>query len=98
MGGNALYALLAYLLGVNVVAFGAYGVDKQKAKRHQWRIPEHTLLALAFAGGALGAALGMRVFHHKTQKSKFRFGVPVALVLWLIFLAFLGVRLTSWLL
>ena len=32
-----------------------YGVDKEKAKRNAWRIPEKTLLFYAFAVGGLGA-------------------------------------------
>lgn len=97
MAHNVLLTLLAYLLGINLAAFLAYGWDKRKARRHQWRIPEHTLLALAFLGGALGAALGMRVFHHKTRKNKFRIGVPAALALWLVLLSLLGVRIMLWL-
>lgn len=86
-------ALSVYLFALNLVAFFTYGWDKRKAKRDQWRVPEHTLLALAFAGGGLGALLGMGVFHHKTRKAKFRLGVPVALLLWLVLLAFLSARM-----
>lgn len=73
-----------YLLALNLATFFTYGWDKQKAKQNQWRIPEHTLLALAFAGGGVGALLGMRLFHHKTRKAKFRWGVPMAMLLWLL--------------
>lgn len=69
-------ALGVYLLVLNLAAFFTYGWDKWKARRNQWRVPEHTLLALTFAGGGVGALLGMRVFHHKTRKAKFRLGVP----------------------
>lgn len=86
-------ALALYLLILNLVALFAYGWDKGKAKRNQWRVPEHTLLALAFAGGGLGALLGMRLFHHKTRKRKFQLGVPAALLLWLILVGFLAVRM-----
>ena len=86
-------ALGCYLLALNLVAFFTYGWDKRKAKRAQWRVPEHTLLAMAFAGGGLGALLGMRVFHHKTRKKKFRLGVPTAVLLWLVFVGWLAVRM-----
>lgn len=85
-------AVLCYLLALNLAAFFVYGWDKRKAKREQWRVPEHTLLALAFAGGGLGALLGMRVFHHKTRKVKFRLGVPVALLIWVVLLGSVGVQ------
>ena len=57
---------IIYLVVVNVVAFVIYGVDKRKAIRDKWRIPEATLISLAVIGGAFGAFLGMRVWHHKT--------------------------------
>ena len=77
------------LLLVNIVAFAAYGIDKRKAQKARWRIPESTLLLLAFFGGGLGALLGMRVFHHKTKHWKFRILVPLFLVLQLALAAWL---------
>lgn len=67
--------LIIYLI-VNLIVFGMYGIDKQKAIRHQWRIPEHTLI-LGAVFGVFGAYVGMHVFHHKTKKPKFYIGVPV---------------------
>lgn len=64
--------------------------DKHKAKRHQWRVPEPTLLLAAFLGGCIGAMAGMALFHHKTRKTKFRVGVPAAVVLWAVILIFGG--------
>lgn len=55
------------LLAASAVAFILYGVDKQKAKRHRWRIPESVLLCWGFLGGAMGALLGMLCFRHKTR-------------------------------
>lgn len=83
--------VLALLL-VNVVAFAVYGIDKRRAQKGRWRIPESTLLLLAFFGGAIGALLGMRTFHHKTKHWKFKILVPLFLVLqialagWLIYI------------
>lgn len=76
-------ALGLYLLAVNLAAFLCYGLDKRRARKRQWRIPEASLLTLAFAGGAAGAWAGMWVFRHKTRKTKFRILVPLALGLWL---------------
>lgn len=64
----------------NVAAFAAYGIDKYKAVHHRWRIPEATLIGFAVIG-VIGAMAGMKVFHHKTRKNKFRIGVPVIFVL-----------------
>lgn len=77
-------ALKYYLVIVNILAFILYGLDKQKAVRKQWRIPEVQLLGIAVIGGSIGAILGMQFFHHKTRKWKFKIGVPVFLALQLI--------------
>ena len=76
--------LFVYLIIINIVAFGMYGIDKQKAIKKQWRIPEAQLLAVAAIGGSAGALLGMQFFHHKTRKWKFRLGVPLILAVQLI--------------
>ncbi len=57
----------AYLLIISLIALCAYGIDKKRARRHQWRIPEKVLLGLGFLGGAAGALLAMRCFRHKTK-------------------------------
>lgn len=72
--------MMYYLLAVNVVAFAAFGIDKYKAKRGLWRISEATLLLLAVVGGSLGALMGMRIWHHKTQHAKFRYGLPLIIL------------------
>ena len=82
--------LIYYLLGINLLTFFIYGIDKWKAKRNKWRVPEATLLMLAALGGSVGALLGMFVFHHKTKHKKFLIGVPLILLAqvvlaWLIY-------------
>lgn len=72
--------MMYYLLAVNVVAFAAFGIDKYKAKRGLWRISEATLLLLAVVGGSIGALLGMRIWRHKTQHAKFRYGLPLIIL------------------
>jgi len=57
--------------GVNVVAFLAFGWDKQRSVTRQSRVPERTLLTLALFGGAFGALLGQQMFRHKTRKQPF---------------------------
>lgn len=79
-----------YLIVVNIAAFLLYGLDKAKAVRHQWRIPEATLLGIAFAGGAFGSFVGMFAFHHKTRKVKFQILVPIAIIIWLTLGGFLA--------
>ena len=74
-------ALLYYIIGVNVLTFLVFGIDKLKAKKGKWRISEATLLLLAIIGGSIGAWLGMKVWHHKTMHKKFKYGIPLILVL-----------------
>ena len=62
-----LHIALIYLAVINVVTFFMYGIDKWKAKKSKWRIRETALLGLAVLGGSIGAWLGMKVWHHKTQ-------------------------------
>lgn len=81
--------IIGYLLLINLVAFVMYGIDKYKAKKSKWRIPEATLLMLAAIGGAVGAWIGMQVWHHKTLHKKFRFGVPAILLLQLALAVYL---------
>ena len=73
--------LFYYLIVINIITFFVYGIDKWKAKRSRWRIPESVLILLAVVGGSIGAWLGMKVWHHKTMHKKFTIGVPVILFL-----------------
>ena len=91
---TTLRFLLYYLLAVNLLTFILYGVDKWRAHHKKWRIPETSLLLLAFLGGAPAALLAMHLFHHKTLHKKFRFGVPLILLLQ-IATAFLFLSCTS---
>ena len=76
-----VYGILLYLAAINIVAFFLYGIDKWKAQRNKWRITEARLLWIAVAGGSIGALLGMRLWHHKTQHAKFKYGLPLILCL-----------------
>ena len=70
-----------YVLILNFVTMLVYGIDKFKATKGKWRIPESILLLLAVLGGSIGAWLGMRVWRHKTQHKKFKYGIPVIFIL-----------------
>ena len=65
-----------YFIGINIVTFIIYGIDKWKAIHGAWRISERNLLLLAIAGGTLGAYVAMYVFRHKTRHEKFVYGIP----------------------
>jgi len=76
--------LLIYLLLINATGFVLMLVDKYKAKKKLWRIPEATLLAMAALGGSIGSLMGMYFARHKTKHLKFTLGIPVILALQVI--------------
>jgi uncharacterized membrane protein YsdA (DUF1294 family) len=63
--------LIAALAAINLIAFAAFGIDKDRAKQGEWRIKESTLLGLALIGGTVGAYAGRKAFRHKTRKQPF---------------------------
>lgn len=89
MASSVKHIILIYFVMINIVTFFVYGIDKWKSQHDRWRVSESALLGLAAIGGSVGAWLGMKVWHHKTQHKKFMYGVPVtlliqiALVVWL---------------
>ena len=90
---NVHMIIIYYLLAINAVAFFVYGIDKLKARKGWWRIPETTLLLLAIIGGSIGAWLGMKVWHHKTMHRKFQYGLPVIFLLQLALAVYLCTRM-----
>lgn len=76
--------IIIYVIFINLLAFLAMFIDKRKAKKGAWRIPENTLLVLALLGGSIGAIAGMYTFRHKTKKLRFSIGFPVILILQVI--------------
>ena len=71
-----------YFIVINLLTFLLYGLDKYKAIRQEWRIPERALLLMAFVGGAFGALSAMRIFRHKTRKGRFKLMIPLFCLLW----------------
>lgn len=70
------YFIAAYLICINLAGLASMWLDKRKAIRHQWRIPEATLFFIALLGGGLGSILGMQLFRHKTRHWYFVWGMP----------------------
>jgi len=69
-----------YLAIINIYGLSIMGIDKWKASLKGRRIPERVLFTIAFIGGSAGVYLGMRLFHHKTLHNKFKYGIPVILI------------------
>ena len=78
---NSFDILVLYIIVVNVVSFTVMGIDKRKAIKRAFRIPESTLFVLAIIGGSVGSIAGMHLFRHKTRHWYFLYGMPVSLAL-----------------
>lgn len=72
--------LAFWVLFWSILDYILMGVDKWKAKRERWRVPEKTFFLVAILGGSLGAILGMYAFHHKTRHWYFKWGLPAILL------------------
>lgn len=83
------YYSLYYLSAINVVTFVLFGLDKYNARKGNRRIREVTLMAMAALGGSVGAWMGMHLWHHKTKHRKFRYGIPLILLLQIALIYFL---------
>ncbi|MBD5454699.1 MAG: DUF1294 domain-containing protein [Lachnospiraceae bacterium] len=73
--------IVLYLAIVNLAGLIVMGIDKLRARKRAWRIPESTLFVIALIGGSLGTTIGMHLFHHKTLHWYFLFGMPAILVI-----------------
>lgn len=72
--------IMVYLIIINAIGFLLMLIDKKKARRKAWRIPESVLLGAAIIGGSFGAYMGMEIFRHKTRHPKFTIGIPVIMI------------------
>lgn len=72
--------IIIYLIIINVIGFLAMLIDKKKAQKGAWRIPEKTLFIITLLGGGIGTIAGMYIFRHKTKKLKFTIGFPTILI------------------
>jgi uncharacterized membrane protein YsdA (DUF1294 family) len=84
-----------YLILINIAAFVVMCVDKRRANRHRWRIPEYILFALALLGGSVGCVVGMCILRHKIRKRPFVIGFPVIMVIQIVGLLVLSSKLAA---
>ena len=78
---DVILTLAGYALAVNILGFLLMGIDKWKARKGAFRIPESTLFIIAIIGGSIGSILGMYTFRHKTRHWYFVYGMPAILLL-----------------
>lgn len=80
--------LIIYIVIANIVAFALMGIDKRKAIKNKYRIPEKVLFMSAILFGSIGANLGMKVFRHKTKHMSFVIGMPAIFIVQVMVLLF----------
>lgn len=78
--------IFIYLLAVNTAAFILFMTDKRRAEQKKYRISEKMLIGISALGGSAGALTAMHIFRHKTRKKRFRYGIPVILIIQAILL------------
>lgn len=88
-----LRIIFFYVIIMNIVGMAIMGIDKSKAKRHAWRIPETTLFLVSFLGGSIGTWAGMYLFRHKTKHWYFVIGMPAVFIFHTVVAAYAFYRL-----
>ena len=81
---------IIYLVIINIIGFFIMWLDKRKAKKSKWRIPEKTLFIITALGGGIGTIAGMYTFRHKTQKLQFVLGLPIITIFEIIAIIYFG--------
>lgn len=84
---DVITLLLGYFIIMNLIGFALMGIDKYKAKKRSFRIPEATLFIVAIIGGSIGSIIGMYAFRHKTRHWYFVYGMPFILLVQIILFA-----------
>lgn len=84
--------LIYYIIIINFLGLSLMGIDKRKAVKNHWRIPERTLFIVSLLGGSIGSFVGMYLFRHKTKHLRFTIGIPVILVLQILAVLFLSLH------
>ncbi len=78
---DVITLLLSYFIAINLTGFALMGIDKHKARKRAFRIPEATLFVVAIIGGSIGSIIGMYAFRHKTRHRSFVYGMPAILII-----------------
>lgn len=86
---NYIYAFILYFLLINIVSIILTVGDKHKAKRGSFRIPEKVLFMFSFLGGSVGMYITMRAIRHKTKHKKFMIGLPIIILVQIVFIFFI---------
>ncbi len=76
--------IIIYLIIINIISNLLFFIDKKKAIKNKRRISEKTFMILSVLGGGVGIILGMKTYRHKTLKNKFKYGIPLIIILQMV--------------
>lgn len=75
-----LFYIIFYIVIINLISFFAMWIDKARAKRDKWRIPELVLLLIDLLGGSIGGIIAMDFLPHKSKHLLFSVGLPIMIL------------------
>ncbi len=81
--------IIIYAVIINIIGIFSMLIDKRRAIKNKWRIPEKTLFLIAVIGGSVGSIAGMRLFRHKTKHWYFAYGMPAILIVQIVIISLL---------
>ena len=81
--------IIIYAVIINIIGLFSMLIDKRRAIKNKWRIPEKTLFLIAVIGGSVGSIAGMRLFRHKTKHWYFAYGMPAILIVQIVIISLL---------
>lgn len=81
--------IIIYTIIINIIGFFSMLIDKRRAIKNKWRIPEKNLFLIAIIGGSVGSIAGMRLFRHKTKHWYFAYGMPAILLIQIVIISLL---------
>jgi uncharacterized membrane protein YsdA (DUF1294 family)/cold shock CspA family protein len=70
--GKLPIIIIALYVGVSLITFIVYTIDKSAAQNGRWRTKESTLHTLSLIGGWPGAFIAQKKLHHKSSKKEFQ--------------------------
>lgn len=83
-----MHYFILYIIGVNILSLILMYIDKDRARKNQYRIRERTLWSVAIFGGAMGATIGMNAFRHKTKHNSFKIGLPILSIIQIVLIVY----------
>ena len=79
--GRNLLIIVGYYLIINLILYFTMVIDKKRAIKDGWRIPEKNLFLLAVLGGGIGGLIAMVFKRHKNKHIDFILTFTVTAIL-----------------